>query len=98
VISAVAISQGGVAFRHGGFVCNGMANTIVPLVLGTFGYALTSKLIVFVVSLKPLPRIVTRVATGPESGCTEVIAGADEGATLLPAHPESATPTKHART
>ena len=79
MISAVAISHGGVAFRHGGFVCIGMANTIVPFALGTFRYALTPKLIVFVVSLKPLPRIVTRVPTGPDSGCADVIAGTAEG-------------------
>jgi hypothetical protein len=95
VMSAVAISQGGVALRHGGFVCMGMAKTIVPFVEGTFEKALPPKLIVFIVLLKPEPEIVTRIPTGPVSGCTAVIAGADEGATPFAVHPDRMMTPRH---
>jgi hypothetical protein len=94
-MSAVAISHGGVMFRHGGLVCTGTVNTIVPFTLPTFGYALTPKLIVFVVSLKPVPTIVTRMPTEPARGCTKAIAGTDEGAMLLALHADSAIAAKH---
>ena len=42
------MAQGGVAFRQGGLVAVGIANTIdVSLSAVTFGYALDPKLIVF---------------------------------------------------
>jgi hypothetical protein len=93
VINVLAISQGGVTLRHGGLVAIGMTNTIVPFMLETFGYALTPKLIVFVLSLKPVPTIVRRVPTGPVSGWTDVSTGDEDGETPVPVHAEKTTAT-----
>jgi len=95
-MSAVAISHGGVTLRQGGFVCIGMTKTIVPFELGTFTKALTPKLMVFVVSLNPVPVIVTRVPTGPASGCATAIVGAEEGAALFVVHADRMMAPMHA--
>ena len=77
--------------RHGGLVAKGTANTIVPFALVTFGYALTPKLIVLALSLKPVPTMVTRVPTGPVSGRTDVMVGDEDGEMPVPEQAENTT-------
>jgi hypothetical protein len=72
-----------------------MTNTMVPFALGTFANALTPKLTVFVASLKPVPIMVVLVPTGPVRGCTAVIAGAADGATLLVVHADRRMTPRH---
>ena len=98
VIKADTMAQGGVAFRHGGFVAVGTTNTIVvPFALTIFGYALAPKLMVFPLPLNPVPVMVTRVSTGPASGWRVVMVGVDDGAPLPSAlHATRTTAAMHA--